>query len=477
MNNIEKYAHVLTRADLLKNTKYINVPLYGSIPISLMAKYFIDNRYFQRLKELKQLGTCDFIFPGATHTRFEHSIGTYYLADRMLSRIRTSSDKITINEWLQKIPELKIHYNSNHDQIASPGLNMWISELIKIAALCHDVGHGPYSHLFDDIFVKNSKYKDHKYASHEQRSCEIIRLIVGESEILSKFITSDDIKFIQDIIDPKPHMDGFVYQIVSNNLNGLDVDKYDYINRDAYHTGIKSGFDCFRLIDFVLIIDNIIVYPEQSEYEIYNLFTTRHAMHRRVYGHKGVVSAQNIIIDVMMILDKVLNIGESITNMETFIKMTDSYVLNYIDFILDVENQSVNPFSKILSVEDYLKLKELKLRLQTHNLYPHIGTLVTKQISNIYDMFKSDNYIIYRSKIGFVSGNKSNPLNKIYVYKTKELFDDGSEIKAHLIDKSEISHIIPEIYQEYITMVFRKDRDPHGILQDKEIFQNIKDNV
>ena len=477
MNNIQKYARILTRADLLKNTKNINIPLYGSIPVSLMAKYFIDNRYFQRLKELKQLGTCDFIFPGASHTRFEHSIGTYYLADRMLSRIRISSDKVKINTWLDQIPELNSHYKLNYDQIAYFGLNMWISELIKIAALCHDVGHGPYSHLFDDVFVKNSKYRDHKYASHEQRSCEIVKLIVNESEILSKFITLDDIKFIQDIIDPKKDMNSFVYQIVSNNLNGLDVDKYDYINRDAYHTGMKSGFDCFRLIDFVLVIDNNIVYPEQSEYEIYNLFTTRHAMHRRVYGHKGVVSAQNIIIDIMIIIDKILHIGESITDMEIFIKMTDSYVLNYVDFILDLKNSQNNPFSKILSAKDYQQLKELKLRLQTHNLYPHIGTLVTKQISNLHDMFKSDNYIIYRNKVGFVSGNKSNPLNKIYVYKTKELFDDGSEIKAHLIDKSEISHIIPDIYQEYITMVFRKDRDPDGILQDKEIFQNIKDNV
>lgn len=476
MNKTHSEYIIRSRAELLRKSKEINVPVHGSISITLMAKCFIDNRYFQRMDKLKQLGTCDFIFPGSKHTRFEHSIGTYYLADRLMTRIKSSSDNCKMIEWLGKIPELKSHYDIK-DPTTTPGLNLWIIELIKIAALCHDVGHGPYSHLFDDVFVKNSKLRDHPLATHEQRSCEIVRRIVKESDILSKFVTDDDIKFIQTLIDPDKDRVGFVYQIVSNNLNGLDVDKYDYINRDALHTGVKSGFDCSRLVDAVLVIDDKIVYPEQAEQDIYNLFTTRHSMHRRVYGHKGVVSAQYIIIEIMTIVDKVLGISESILDLEKFIKMTDAYIFNYMEFILEMRKTDADPFKGKLTEKDYSDLEQLRARVQTHNLYPHIGTLVTREKLDLQNRFSDDNHMIFRSKVGFVSGNKLNPLDRVYVYKTKDLFINGFGVKAHRINKTDISHIIPETYQEYITMVYRRDRDPDGICEDKELFQSIKDAV
>lgn len=465
-----------SRTELLRKSKEINIPLHGSVSITLMAKYFIDNKYFQRLGELKQLGTCDFIFSGAKHTRFEHSVGTYYLADRLMTRIKTSSDNCKMIDWLGKIPELKSHYEIK-DQVIVPGLNMWIIELIKIAALCHDVGHGPYSHLFDDVFVKNSRLDSHPLATHEQRSCEIVSCIVKESATLSRFVTDDDIKFIQSLIDPEKGREGFVYQIVSNNLNGLDVDKYDYINRDAYHAGVKSGFDCSRLVDAVLVIDDKIVYPEQAEHDVYALFTVRHSMHRRVYGHKGVVSAQYIIVEIMTIVDKVINISESILDRDKFIKMTDAYILNYMDFILEMKSNPLDPFKGKLTVKDYENLEELKHRLQTHNLYPHIGTLITREKLDLKNIFNDTDHMIFRSKVGFVSGNKLNPLDSIYVYKTKDLFMNGFGVKAHRINRTDISHIIPETYQEHITMIFRRDRDPDGICRDKEILQGIKEEV
>ena len=464
---------ICSRAELLRKSKEINVPVHGSVSITMMAKCFIDNRYFQRLGDLKQLATCDFIFPGANHTRLEHSVGTYYLADRLMTRIKLSSDNCKMIEWLDRIPELKSHYEIN-DPTTSLGLNQWIIELIKIAALCHDVGHGPYSHLFDDVFVKNSKLRDHQLATHEQRSCEIIKRIVIESDILSKFMTDDDIKFVQTLIDPGKDRLGFVYQIVSNSFNGLDVDKYDYINRDAHHTGVKSGFDCSRLVDSVLVIDDKIVYPEQAEQDIYNLFTTRHSMHRRVYGHKGVVSAQYIIIEIMTIVDKVLCISDSILDLDKFIKMTDAYILNYMEFILEMRYNHIDPFKGKLTEKDYFDLEQLKSRLQSHNLYPHIGTLVTREKMDFQKHFNDDNHMIFRSKVGFVSGNKLNPLDSVYVYKTKDLFINGFGVTAHRINKTDISHIIPETYQEYILMVYRRDRDPDGIREDKKLFQNIK---
>ena len=83
--------------------------------------------------------------------------------------------------------------------------------------------------------------------------------------------------------------------------------------------------------------------------------------------------------------------------------------------------------------------------------------------------------MIYKSKVGFVSGNKLNPLDHIYVYKTKDLFTDGHNVKASHINKTDITHIIPEIYQELITMVYRRDRNADAVMKDKQMFQKIKD--
>jgi HD superfamily phosphohydrolase len=477
---MRKIFNIRNKYELLRKAKDIHLPVHGSVSVTLMAQYFIDNKYFQRLNDLKQLGTCDFIFPGAKHTRFEHSIGTYYLADRIMMRIKSTSDNCKMSVWLGKIPELKTHYENVENQ---QGLNNWVIELVKIAALCHDVGHGPYSHIFDDVFVKNSIYKDHPLASHEARSCEIVEKIVQESEILSAHVTPDDIKFIQSLIDPPKDCIGFIYQIVSNNLNGLDVDKYDYINRDSLHTGIKNGFDHSRLVDSVQVIDDRIVYPEQSDQNIYNLFMTRYALHRQIYCHKGVISAQYMIIDIMSILDKVINISESILDLNNFVDMTDSYIIQSMKNVLRLEKNISNPYKDILTEKDYDNLRILQTRILTHNLYSHIATFITKSPidENLLREF-SDNeitsgYVISKNKIGFVSGNKQNPLDSIYVYKTKDMFVNGFNVKAQLINKHDITYIIPEIYQEYVTMIFRKDRDPDGIINDKSKCQSIMTNI
>lgn len=451
------------RGDLVRKAKNIHIPIHGSISVTHMAKHFIDNRFFQRLKNLKQLGVCDYIFPGATHTRFEHSLGTYHLADRIMNRIKDKSDNKQLIQWLSLIPEIKQH-------VLVFGLDDWIIELVKIAALCHDIGHGPFSHLFDDVFIKKSVFSNHPMATHEFRSCAIVETMIRETFVLSRFITDNDIKFIQTLIDPTSEHKGFIYQIVSNNLNGLDVDKYDYISRDAHHIGIKNGFDHSKLVDDVLVIDNNIVYQEQTEQDIYNLYVTRYSLHRKVYGHKGVISAQFIILSIMEIIDKVINISGSIVDLNHFITMTDEFIMVSMKFILGLKNNLL--FSDKLTQSDYADLEILNQKTQSHGLYPHIGTIVTKDPCNIGEYFeKSPLHFIHKHKIGYVSGNKSNPLDMIYVYKTKDIAN-GNYV-AHLINKHEISFIIPDIYQEYIIMVFRKDRDVDAIKADKEIFKSI----
>ena len=472
--NIKSYI-IESRNDLLRKAKEINVPLYGSVNITLIAQYFMASPYFQRMRDIMQLSTCGEIFIGAVHTRFEHSVGTYYLADRITSRISNATDECKLTEWLSKIEWIKEHYEScNTSRL---GLNPWLCELIKISALCHDIGHGPYSHLFDDIFIKLSNLKDHPNAHHEARSGLLISLIVAESDILSKFVTQSDIKLMCSLIDPPKDAEGFIYQIVSNTLNDMDIDKYDYLNRDPYHIGLKCNFDYSRLVDSVMVIDNNIAYPEQAKHDIVALFNLRHTLHRSVYGHKGVVSAQLLRIGIMKIVDKVIDLTNSITDIDKFKVMTDKYIMSVGRMIMQFKNASINPYKTIISDQDYLDLEMLLNRIDTHFLYSHIGTIVTQFKIDLTEEFKETEFIVYNSKVGFVSGDKKNPLDNIYVYKTKEHAIYGKNVTSRKINKTEITHLLPDIYQEFVTIVYSTSSIPSFLDDAMAKFQKIAKDI
>src|ERR1044071_6573828 len=121
----------------MKYHKKIKCVIHGEITISQLATKIINTEEFQRLKYIKQLGSCQFIYPSATHTRFDHSIGVYHLTGKILQILRS-------------IYPNKLYYMPDLSETPIK-LNDFCVELIKIGGLCHDIGHGPFSHLFDDI--------------------------------------------------------------------------------------------------------------------------------------------------------------------------------------------------------------------------------------------------------------------------------------------------------------------------------------
>jgi len=163
-------------------------------------------------------------------------------------------------------------------------LNPLIVECIKIGGLCHDIGHGPYSHVFDKVILKNST---HENCNHESRSCLITEIICKRE--LSSEIDDRHIAFIKSIINPKEHHRGALYQIVANYLNGIDVDKFDYLARDSKNLGVHTSFNAERLInEFIIDQNDNIAYPKHCSYDIYELFHGRYMMHKKVYSHKTV---------------------------------------------------------------------------------------------------------------------------------------------------------------------------------------------
>lgn len=431
---------------MLKETKEIFDQIHGYIKITKLAQIFIHTVQFQRLRYLHQLGTCHYVFPSATHTRFEHSVGTYFLAGKAIESIKKNTDETILSKYLYEIPELKKHF---HDS-GYIRLDHHITELIKIAALCHDIGHGPFSHVFDDIFM-SSVTTGKPEELHEIRSCNIIRYIRDNNKELQNFISEDEINFVCNLINPKKEDTNFIYQIVSNNLNGIDVDKFDYIQRDTYTLGLKYSIDANRIISDMKVIDNKICYSSKVYYDIVSVFTTRYRLHKQIYTHKTVISTQYMINDIILILNKVIDIYNSIFSVVSFTDLTEEYIFTVLKLLYRRKNELTETEKSNIEYA-----YNLWIRLNERDLYQLVASLVTdSKIENLD--YQDHNVIFYQTKIGFVSGSKENPLDNVYFYSHKDNPEVCYKITKDISHNS--SHLISDIYQEYITMFFLKDKN------------------
>lgn len=424
------------------NYKEIQDPLYRTISISNLACLFIDTKYFQRLRHIHQLGTCSYVFPSATHKRFEHSIGAYHLAGRLIDSILKNSSKASIEQSLSKIP-LMVEYQNTHNT-KKLKLDPYLIELIKIGALLHDIGHGPFSHLFDNLFLSETSLK------HEERSCFILEKIIEESPELSKIMKPVDIEIVKEVIKPD-NKSGFIFQIVANYDSYLDVDKCDYLKRDTFMLNLSYDVDTERILRSAKVINNHICYSKKVFGDIVNLFEIRYKLHKYVYHHKMVVSSQILLCEIMKCLDEHFHFSEWTADYSKFIKLTDSFIMS------SAENISL--FANV-PIDLQIRLEALMERFHTRQFSSLILSLTkekeltsevfTKTLESKHK-YKSSDFILVCDKIGLVGGNDSNPLDKIKFY-------NGDHICE--MSKWENSLIIPQSYQEYIILVFSKSKLP-----------------
>ena len=217
------------------NYKLINDTIHGQISLSKIAIKIIDTPVFQRLRNIKQLGACTYIFPTASHTRFEHSIGVAHLAKEFLRNLVINSNNVNVTD---------------EDYL-----------LVEIAGLCHDLGHGPFSHAFDNEIIKmNESLVNNKYTEHEERSCLLLEYLVKKYNIN---LNHQQLSNIKEMINPTDSKlkKSFIYNIVSNSVNSLDVDKIDYIQRDIYNLSIGNSYSHSRVFKMCMVIDNEICIP------------------------------------------------------------------------------------------------------------------------------------------------------------------------------------------------------------------------
>jgi HD superfamily phosphohydrolase len=418
--------------------------IHGYIDLDPIASAIVNTDIFQRLRNIHQTGVLYLVFPTATHTRFEHSIGTYHLAKQMITMIAT------------KQPELKVT-----DEIIT---------LVSIAGLCHDLGHLLFSHLFDDSFIEtlpniNMIKTNTSHWCHENRSISLLNYIVEKHKIS---LNKDQLKVIADLINPKEsdynkwkpkYMIGrWIFQIISNPLNSIDVDKFDYLTRDTMAVGLKLGFDYSRIMSDARVIENngktMICYSSQCSEDIYHMFFIRYRLHRQIYNHKAVKAIEILIIQLLFELEKEMNISEYIMDPEKMILLTDNFVM------------SSHMFTKNEIVKNIIS--NINMRILPKMVYQEISlNNIEFDINKLEDQFKGM-YQVVRFKVGYVGGNK-NPLNKIYFYN----FKTGNIISENKVKN--FSLLINQKHQEYFLRVYCLNIENLDMM--KQLFDNNENNL
>ena len=236
-----------------RKKKILNDPVYGFININDELIFdIIEHPWFQRLRRIKQLGLTHLVYPGALHTRFHHSIGAMHLMQKAL-----------------EILSSKGHMFSKDERLAT-----------LIAILLHDIGHGPYSHSLEKKIVEE--------LSHEELTLlflERLKRQFGEIFDLAIKIFSGDCS------------KSFLHQLVSSQL---DTDRLDFLKRDSYFTGVAEGvINSDRIITMMEVVSNNLVIEAKGIYSIENFIVARRLMYWQVYLHKTVLSAEQMLLQVI----------------------------------------------------------------------------------------------------------------------------------------------------------------------------------
>lgn len=261
---------------------FIKDPIHGYIRVTESEKKIIDSRPFQRLRRITQLALSFLVYPAANHTRFEHSLGTMYLAGILGENLPVDLKDSSIAE-------------------------------LRLASLLHDVGHGPFSHLFEPLLSKYVNKNHEEMTSWLIENSELNDKISKEGfepKRISKLATGR-------LMDKnKPYIDHII-------RSSVDVDKMDFIIRDSYHTGAGYGYiDIFRLIYTMDILDNHLAVDVTALSALEAFLLARLQSFKTIYFHRASRAAQIMILKAMDKAKDELKLFDFITTND-YLKLDD----------------------------------------------------------------------------------------------------------------------------------------------------------
>ncbi|XP_038069887.1 deoxynucleoside triphosphate triphosphohydrolase SAMHD1-like isoform X2 [Patiria miniata] len=458
----------------LDSLKVFNDPIHGHIEVHPLCVQIIDTPQFQRLRYIKQLGCSYLVFPGAAHNRFEHSLGVSHLAGILCRTLQERQQDLNITE---------------KDILC-----------VEIAGLCHDLGHGPFSHMFDQLFIPAVR-PDSNW-THEKASMDMFDYLIEANQLKDVFakygLDAQDISFIKEqIAGPQEQHNkswpyrgrtkdkSFLYEIVANKRNGIDVDKWDYFLRDCHNLGISSSFDCHRFMKFSRVIEvdgkKQICARDKEVGNLYDMFHTRNSLHRRAYQHKVNKIIESMLVEALVKANdhflvkgkegKMLKISEAIDDMVAYTNMTDDIILQ----IMRSDDPALAESRRILEMVQRRQLYKCIGQTQPpdgtfidRNRVPEmkeeiIGAQETKDMDGV--QLTADQLIIHIVDLNYGMGRK-NPIDHMRFY------SKANPQQAVVVRKGQVSQMLPERFAEQHIRVYCKRRDPEYINKAFECFQS-----
>jgi uncharacterized protein len=246
--------------------KIINDPVHGFVNIPSDFIYdIIEHPYIQRLRRIKQLGLTHYVYPGATHSRFQHTIGAMHLMMQAIESLRNKDISI-----------------SNEEE-----------EAVLIAILLHDIGHGPFSHALEESIISGIH---HEFLS---------QLLMKELNTIFNGRLNIAIEIFNNRYSKK-----FLHQLVSSQL---DMDRLDYIKRDSFFTGVTEGtIGTDRIIKMLNVFNDNLVIERKGLYSVEKFLIARRLMYWQVYYHKTVIASENLLVKMLQRAKKVAESGQDL---------------------------------------------------------------------------------------------------------------------------------------------------------------------
>jgi len=406
-------------------TYFINDNVHGHIQLPSYCYDIIDSPQFQRLRELHQLGCTYFVFPAARHSRFEHCLGVGHLAGKMVQTLR------------EKQPELEITERE--------------LMLVRIAGLCHDLGHGPFSHAFEGWVRNRGRAWD-----HEDMSVKMLHHLVDDNAV--DFLEKEDLAYIGELITGQPTGSRrterrFLFDVVSNSRNSVDVDKFDYLMRDGLQLNMFN-FNPERLMLHCRVIDDEICFNSKSCFELYDMFHTRYSLHKKVYSHSVTKAIEYMMSDAFSLADRALGLSSCLDDPAEYMRLTDGLVRT-IECSKDPDLAASRAIIRRIRKRELYKMVESVLvpadRQADAGLLSARDLLPYAREGNV----TADDLILQQLRVNYALKDR-NPVDSVHFYESTH------NTRRMVIPREQVALILPSQFSEMFLRLFVRDRTRAG---------------